>query len=452
MPARRPGGANSYAKPAKAGRRQHASGMATTTNPRRFPKWPSASSLRRLVPSFATSFEADTANVRQIAASFDAALARVPRPSGALIFVSGRLGADLPALAQALLAVPRRPPILLAAGAGVLTERRAIEGRPAAAGLIWCGGSTELVSLYGENPEELGEALARCLGDRAARRQPPVISVARGDAFSAEGLHPLADLRQQPCIIGGGAVGNPGVVAIQPDGFISDGSMVLAIPRGIGNPRVEAASACRLLGPMLPITACRGGIVTELDGHPVLDVLGTLAETVEGEMALLAAIEEEPRQGFDRVTFTSERPSEIGHDKPAEAGDDDWAPDFITRPVRGVEPDKGEIHLGDPLPLGTKMTFAVLDPEAARRNIDEALRKITRKLGGALPRFGIYTDCAARGSALYGMPSVDTTAIQEALPGVPIIGMQSSYELAPHAEGTRLHLYTGVLTVFTAAS
>ena len=149
--------------------------------------------------------------------------------------------------------------------------------------------------------------------------------------------------------------------------------------------------------------------------------------------------------------FTSERPSEIGHDVPSEE-ETEAALDFITRPVRGVDPDKGEIHVGDSLPLGSKMTFAVLDPETARRNLEEALRKITRKLGGALPRFGLYTDCAARGSALYGMPSVDTSAIQEALPGVPIIGMQSSYELAPHAEGTRLHLYTGVLTLFSAAS
>jgi small ligand-binding sensory domain FIST len=402
------------------------------------------------VPSFATSFEADTANVRQVAASFDAALARVPRPSGALIFVSGRLGAELPALAQALLAVPHRPPILLAAGAGVLTERRAIEGRPAATGLIWCGGSTELVSVYGDNPEELGEALTRCLSDRAARRQPPVISFARADAFGAEGLDALRDLRQQPCIVGGGAVGHPGVLTIQPDGFISDASMGLAIPRGIGNPRVETASACRLLGPMLPITGCRGPLVTELDGRPVLDVLGSLAESVEGEMALLAAIEELPRQGFDRVMFTSERPSEIGHDIPSE--DDEVPPDFITRPVRGVDPEKGEIHLGDPLPLGTKMTFAVLDPEAARRNVEEAVRRMIRKLGGALPRFGIYTDCAARGTALYGMPNVDMSVIQDAFPGVPIVGMQSSYELAPHDEGTRLHLYTGVLTLFTAAS
>jgi small ligand-binding sensory domain FIST len=99
-----------------------------------------------------------------------------------------------------------------------------------------------------------------------------------------------------------------------------------------------------------------------------------------------------------------------------------------------------------------RMAFAVRDGATARQDLEAVVRDLARETAGAAPRFGVYLNCAGRGSSLYGTPDVDIRILRARLGELPIIGMQSSFEIAPVLGRPRLQLYTGVLGLFTAPS
>jgi small ligand-binding sensory domain FIST len=75
-----------------------------------------------------------------------------------------------------------------------------------------------------------------------------------------------------------------------------------------------------------------------------------------------------------------------------------------------------------------------------------------RETAGAQPAFGIYVSCAGRGASLYGAQDVDVRVIKHRFPELPLAGMHSSFEIAPHAGAPTLQLYTGVFALFTRPS
>ena len=99
-----------------------------------------------------------------------------------------------------------------------------------------------------------------------------------------------------------------------------------------------------------------------------------------------------------------------------------------------------------------RLGFAVRDPVAARTDLETVTRELRQQSAGAAPRFGIYLNCAARGSSLYGTYDVDIRILRQALPDTPLVGMQSSFEIAPHCQRPALRLYSGVVGLFTAPS
>lgn len=84
------------------------------------------------------------------------------------------------------------------------------------------------------------------------------------------------------------------------------------------------------------------------------------------------------------------------------------------------------------------------NPEKSRRELRNMLKEAKRSLGGP-PRFGIYLNCAARGSRLYGELSVDAKTITEELGDFPLIGMFGGYELASPFGVPVIYSNTGVL-------
>jgi len=98
------------------------------------------------------------------------------------------------------------------------------------------------------------------------------------------------------------------------------------------------------------------------------------------------------------------------------------------------------------------MAIAARDAEAARDDLESMARQVYRSTRGAALRFGIYVNCAGRGSSLYGSYDVDVRVLRHAFPNMPLVGLSSAFEIAPHRDQPRLHLYTGVLAVFTAPS
>jgi small ligand-binding sensory domain FIST len=108
--------------------------------------------------------------------------------------------------------------------------------------------------------------------------------------------------------------------------------------------------------------------------------------------------------------------------------------------------------VSDEVEEGMLMTFGVRDGHSARKDLERLSREMCRDMAGAAPLCALYVNCAGRGRSLYGRAGVDTRILCERFGRIPIAGMQSAFEIAPHGESASFQLYTGVLTLFSALS
>ncbi|HEU4536970.1 MAG TPA: FIST C-terminal domain-containing protein, partial [Polyangiaceae bacterium] len=181
------------------------------------------------------------------------------------------------------------------------------------------------------------------------------------------------------------------------------------------------------IGPFRTVTRAQGGTVARLGEEPALDALAADAEGLTKRPQVYAFVCDEaeggpsPRQGR-------------------------------ARPLRGVDPGKRAVVLSDDVREGSRRAFAVLDPSAARANLEAGARELAQRAAGAAARFGLYVNCASRGRGLYGAADVDVRALRTRFPDTPFAGLLSSCELAPGVGGLDLHYFTGVFGLFTAPS
>jgi small ligand-binding sensory domain FIST len=365
---------------------------------------------------------------KHVARDLVALAERVGRPAGALVFACGALAADLPAVAREVAAGARGVPLLLVPGAGVLTEKGEVEERSAAALLAWRGGRTEAVAIEGSGADELGESLARLIADRAARSTPAVMAFVRPEGFGPQALEPLAQARGTAHVFGAGIAGGNDVLAIDADGRVASGGAAALFVRGLSPPVIRTSPACRLLMPLRRITETRGALVVAIESEPALDVLSNIGRDLPDQPLVFAVLAPEA--------------------SPGEA----TRPELLVRGIQGVDPVRRALMISDEVREGMRVAFAVKDGMAARDDLETVARDAQRALAGAAPRFGVYVNCAGRGASLYGARDVDTRILRARFGDVPIAGMMSSFEIAPHDGRPALELYTGVLALFTVPS
>lgn len=349
----------------------------------------------------------------------------VPRAGGGLVFVGGSLAAQLPAVAGALAAACPGLPFLVASGAWVIAPSGELEDQSAAAVLIWSGPAPSLNAVTDEDPPRIGEALARELSTTGASAHFLALDPER---FDPDLLAPLAALPRPAQVFGFGATGSPGAVGLLADGSLVRGAAVALGFRGLTAPVIEVTPAARLLTPLRPISAARGSLVLRLGEEPALDALTAAGEGLTGEPLLLAALAE---------------------------GDADATgarPEVFLRPIRGVDPTRRGVVVSGEAHAGVRMAFAARDPVAAREDFEAAARRLRRAAAGAAPRFGVYVSCTGRGARLYGSYDVDGRLLRTALGNLPLIGVSGAFQIAPHAGLPKLHLFSGVLSLFTAPS
>jgi small ligand-binding sensory domain FIST len=364
----------------------------------------------------------------RVARELGALAERVGRPSGALVFAAGTLAAGLPALAQEIARAAPGLPLLLVPGAGVLTEKGEVEERSAAALLVWRGGRSEAIAIDGHGAEELGDGLARLIGDRAARTTPAVIAFVRPEGFGPQALEPLAQTRGAAHVFGAGIAGAENVFAIDADGRVQSGGAAALFVRGLSPPVIRSSPACRLLMPLRRITETRGALVVSVESEPALDVLSAVGRDLPDQPLVFAVLAPEAT--------------------PGEAS----RPELVVRGIQGVDPVRRALLVSDEVREGMRLAFAVKDGIAARDDLETVARDAQRALAGAAPRFGVYVNCAGRGASLYGAQDVDTRILRSRFGDVPIAGMMSSFEIAPYDGRPALKLYTGVLALFTVPS
>ncbi len=168
-------------------------------------------------------------------------------------------------------------------------------------------------------------------------------------------------------------------------------------------------------------------MVLEIDGEPALEVLSATAKNLPDQPLVLAALADAPREGEER-------------------------PPLLVRGIQGVDPARQGVIIAEEIKDGMRLAFAVRDAAAARVDLEAALQRLSRDAAGALPSFGVFLSCAGRGSSLYGQSDVDVRLVKARFPEIPMAGMHSSFEIAPHNGAAMLQLYTGVLAMFTNPS
>jgi len=173
------------------------------------------------------------------------------------------------------------------------------------------------------------------------------------------------------------------------------------------------------------VSRAEGRLLYELDGKPALQVLARLQE-IPGMRDLDGAL---PYLGLGISPA------------PGEPFNED---DFISVQLLGVEEESGALVVGSRIDEGHSVTFTLKDGMGARRALERALCRLAT---GSAPPFGVYFDCASRGTDLYGVDELDLALIEKALGRFPLLSLRTSFELGPSGGATGLHLFTGVLAL-----
>jgi small ligand-binding sensory domain FIST len=365
---------------------------------------------------------------------------RVTLPSGAMVFAAGALGEKLVELARAVAQAMPGVPCCLAAGAGVVSERGEVEGQSAATGIVWSGGVAKPFAIRGHNAEAVGSQLTEAIraSDTSGRNLTALV-FARPNGLAPHVLEPLSELRRTR-VLGAGTVGEAPVLAVAADGGVTLGPAGGMVLTGLSSPLVRASAACRLLMPLKVISKTRGSMVLEIEGAPALEVLSSVADNLEDQPLVFVALA--PPAPASTMDPAIERKSERLPERP----------EVLIRAVQGVDPVRRGLMVSDEVRPGMRLAFAVRDAKAAREDLTSAVRDLLREANGAAPRFGIYLNCAGRGSSLYGQRDVDLKILKARLGELPLAGMQSSFEVSEVGGKPSLQLYTGVFGLFTAPS
>jgi small ligand-binding sensory domain FIST len=217
----------------------------------------------------------------------------------------------------------------------------------------------------------------------------------------------------------GGGVAAEGGLLLEDD-VIDAGAVGMIFPAPA---RVAVAQSQKSIGAPLLVTRAEGRSLLELDGKPAVLALSKLAELPgisEGALAFVAL-------GVSPL--------------PGEPFNED---DFLSVPLEGIDDDSGAIETGSPIAEGHSVCFTLRDGMGARRILEQRLNSLRAP---APPAWGVYFDCASRGTTLYGVDGLDLRLIEKSLGAFPLLSLRTNFELGPSSGGTGLHLFSGVLAL-----
>lgn len=300
------------------------------------------------------------------------------------------------------------------------------------------GGASDTVLVPGDAATEEGSALGVLALERAGwlfcwrPDQPGELRAAAQKAGpGALGLlfvDPSAPLqrllaalaREAPGVrFAGGGVATEGGLLLEDD-VVEAGVVGMIFPAPA---RLVVAQSQKPIGAPLLVTRAEGRSLLELDGKPAVQALSKLADLPgisEGALAFVAlGVSPHPGEAFSED-------------------------DFLSIPLAGVDDDTGAIEAGAPIAEGHSVCFTLRDGMGARRILEQRLAPLRAP---SPPSWGVYFDCASRGTTLYGVDGLDLRVIEKSLGAFPLLSLRTSFELGPSGGGTGLHLFSGVLAL-----
>lgn len=179
---------------------------------------------------------------------------------------------------------------------------------------------------------------------------------------------------------------------------------------------------CSIIGPRHQITESSNNIIIRLDDRPALDIFNEdigkdLAEDLNQVAGyIFAAL---PIRGSDTG-------------------------DYLVRNLVGIDPEHKLLAIGESVNPGMSIMFARREARTAHDELVKMLNILKGRLGGNLPKGGLYYSCLGRGENLFGKNSQELKTIQRVLGDFPLVGFFANGEIYHQ----RLYSYTGVLTLF----
>lgn len=209
---------------------------------------------------------------------------------------------------------------------------------------------------------------------------------------------------------------------------VADAAVAFVIPRGLF-PTVGTSHGCQGVSEALTITAVEHNVILEIDGRPAVDVLREVLELPGNRpleklsVPLLAGI-------GDRIC--------------------DGRSDYVVRPFVIPEDDPRALAVPEPVHVGQTIRFTLRDAISAREDMKVMLEEqasLRAQVGAPAPSFALFFNCAGRGSALYGQSGLDPELIRRRFGELPLIGIESTFEIAPTCGRPQVHMLTGVLVL-----
>jgi small ligand-binding sensory domain FIST len=376
----------------------------------------------------------DTEEAARQAAARSLERAGCDRADWALVFATTAHRPRYSAMLAAIQAVLGTGRLAGCSGWGVLAGAEEVEGRPGIAVLAARSGRIEAETLLAGIEADGGDPAAAEVARQIAGRDAPSLLVLLPDPFAVRPDDLLEALgRRAPRAEAVGAA--PSADPALPGTFQFYGRNVAT--RAVAGlhlwgdlwRRVGITQGCQPLGDPCRVTRGEGNVILELDGRPALDVLrARLPVGVRDSLERLGAF--------------------LFLGLPPDPSQPRFEPgEYLVRSLVGVEPQRGALVSGAPIRQGQPILLAVREAHAAREDLKQMLERLRSDGDGRRPAFGLYFNCAARGTSLHGMPGIDTAYITGALADLPIAGFFGNAEIAPLRGANRVFTHTGVLAL-----
>lgn len=343
-------------------------------------------------------------------------------PSATLgfLYVTERLGSELPGILERLREAAPRLHWLGSVGMGIIGGDRE------------CYEERALALMIGDFPQDAfrlipnhADAASRLAAESAAwcNAQGYCFGLLHAEPTFAGTTAFIADMQQRlaASFINGGLSSADGTCWQIADGVFADGlSGVLFGPEvAILTDHTQGVSP---IGPVHRVDEAQQNLVMQLDRQPALEVLKQdVGEVLSRDLRKLG--------GYIFVGLPI-RGSDTG--------------DYMVRNLMGMDPEHGLIAVGDYMEEHQQLMFCRRDGNSATEDMQQMLARLAKRLDGRPIRGGIYHSCLGRGRYQFGEGSVELKLIRAALGEFPLVGFFASGELY----NGRLYGYTGVLTLF----
>lgn len=322
-------------------------------------------------------------------------------------------------------------------GAGVLTNEGEIEGSAGLAVLVLSSDCMEsrpfLFHPLRDRDREAGAQICRMVSGDSAEDS---LLVLLPDGYNGQPRRLFEEIEEERGflpIVGAGSSesGGQGATYQICGEKVTTNALAGLWLKGLFDSSIGITQGCQPITEPMVITKAEGNFILEINQRPAFESLaailkGPLLNNLRRALAIVfIGLPADPRQN----SFAAGR--------------------YLVRNIVGLDPQKGILAVAEEVFEGEKMVFALRDPQRAREDLKQMLERQSKSLAGKRPRLGLYFNCCARGTSLYGIPGIDTAYIRQVLGDFPLIGFFGNFELAPLGQRNHLLAYTGVLVLIT---